>query len=82
MRIFMKIKDIKLLESIINNYGAKESIKIFRRAMTSCANSYSDTGLKEKAIELSEVADILNDLIISFEDDSEEDECEEGCDCG
>ena len=48
--------DIKCL---INEYGARGTLKGFIEALRDCADEYSDMGLKERAHEAAEVAELL-----------------------
>jgi hypothetical protein len=48
--------DIKCL---INEYGARATLQGFAQALKECADEYSDMGLKERAHEAVEVAELL-----------------------
>lgn len=48
--------DIKCL---INEYGARATLKAFIQTLEECADEYSDMGLKERAHEAAEVAELL-----------------------
>lgn len=55
-------EDIYTIQTLVNEYGAKETLAAFRQALRQCANEYSDMGLKEKARETIEVAELLGDV--------------------
>jgi hypothetical protein len=50
------------LKTLINEYGARETLKGFIEALKSCADEYSDLGLKARAYEAAEVAELLSDV--------------------
>lgn len=53
------VYDIKVL---INEYGARATLKGFIEALKSCADEYSDLGLKARAYEAAEMAELLSDV--------------------
>lgn len=50
------------IKTLINEYGAREVLKGFRQALKECADEYSDLGLKSRAYEAAEVAELLSDV--------------------
>jgi hypothetical protein len=58
----MDILDNEKIRLMIKDYGAKEVLNEFRKALRSMANEYSDMGLKEQALETIEVAELLSDV--------------------
>lgn len=58
----MDILDNEKIRLMIKDYGAKEVLNEFRKALHDMANDYSDQGLKDQARETIEVAELLGDV--------------------
>lgn len=58
----MEKEDLLGLKKLIQDYGAKEALKVFRLALSECADDYSDLGLHERAKEAVEVAELLSSV--------------------
>jgi hypothetical protein len=53
---------VYVIKTLINEYGAQEALRGFRQALIECADEYSDLGLKGRAYEAAEVAELLSDV--------------------
>ena len=51
--------DLYDIKALINEHGARHTLKAFIQALEECADEYSDMGLKERAREAAEVAELL-----------------------
>jgi len=58
----MEKEDIYMIQTLINEYGAKVTLAGFRQALRNSADEYSDMGLKERARETIEIAELLGDV--------------------
>lgn len=58
----MEKEQLVALKALINEYGAHETLKVFIQALEECADEYSDLGLKDRAYETAEVAELLSDV--------------------
>lgn len=58
----MDILDKEKMRLLIMDYGALEVLREFRETLKACADDYSDQGLKERAYEAAEVAELLSDV--------------------
>jgi hypothetical protein len=50
------------LKTMIHEYGVHETLQSFIEALESCADQYSDQGLKERAYEAAEAAELLSGI--------------------
>jgi predicted kinase len=58
----MDILDKEKVKLLIKDYGPLEVLREIREAMRECADEYSDEGLKERAYEAAEVAELLSEV--------------------
>lgn len=55
-------EDVYTLRTIVNEYGVHDSVAGLIQALQEYANEMSDRGLKEKAIQAANMADVLRDI--------------------
>jgi hypothetical protein len=58
----------KLLRALINDEGVNGAVFALAYALQDYADEMSDLGLKEKAIEASDVAEMLEDIAVMAEE--------------
>lgn len=58
----MDKQDLYTIKTLINEYGARATLKGLVAALEECADEFSDMGLKERAREAAEVAELLSDV--------------------
>lgn len=56
------LEDMKSLRKVISEYGVHDSISMFINALQDHADDMSDMGLKEKAIQAANMADVLREI--------------------
>lgn len=55
-------EDVYTLRTIVNEYGVRDSVSGLIQALREYADEMSDRGLKEKAIQAANMADVLQDI--------------------
>lgn len=55
-------EDVYTLRTIVNEYGVRDSMAGLIQALQEYADEMSDRGLKEKAIQAANMADVLRDI--------------------
>lgn len=56
------LEDMKGLRKVISEYGVHDSVSMFINALQDYADEMSDLGLKEKAVQAANMADVLRDI--------------------
>jgi hypothetical protein len=62
----MDIFSAQNMRLLIKDYGASEVLKEMIKALKDCADDYSDLGLKDKAIEASEMSEMLEGALTTY----------------
>ena len=55
-------EDVYTLRTIVNEYGVHDSVSGLIQALREYADEMSDRGLKERAIQAADMADVLQDI--------------------